>query len=226
MKKKIILTFLIAIVISTIYGISTKNKYKDNVNENKIPTNKVVSNIENEQNNIMFTIHTDMLLVKPHKDIKSLKEDSEIIVRGVVLDTTSYISGPGVITEYKFKVNKSYNNNAKTGDIITIATGGGIVDYEEYKKIEYVTQKDFEQYVPLNAKIKITMGENNLIEKSKEYIIFANTQQVEENGEIKKMYFSINSSEGQFDLDTINNKLVNLSLNYNKSIDEFEKEIL
>jgi len=142
------------------------------------------------------------------------------------LDTTSYVSGPGVLTEYKLKVSKSYNNNAKAGDIVTIASSGGIVDYEEYSKINGNNDKDFEKNISKdnlkNTKIKMTIGDNDLIEKSKEYIIFANTKKVSLN---KKMYCTLNVYQGQFNLDTTNNRVINKSLEYNKSINEFEKEI-
>lgn len=40
-----------------------------------------------------------------------------------------------IFLEYKLKVSKSYNDNAKAGDIISIAASGGIVDYKQYSKI-------------------------------------------------------------------------------------------
>ncbi|MFA6940483.1 MAG: hypothetical protein WCQ54_05795 [Clostridiaceae bacterium] len=239
MKKKITSAFLIAIAVITgiIYGITIKSKNKINdimINKNKAASavvNNAVADLMNKQNAKIINMQMDSLLVKPHKDIKSLKLDSEIIVRGVVLSAASYISGPGVITEYKLKVSKSYNNNAKTGDIISIAAGGGIVDYKQYLKINAGenNKKDFdkssEKDIPENAKAKVTIGENDLMEKSKEYIIFAKTDRVLVNGIILRMYCAINSYEGQFDLDAVNKRVINKSLNYNKSVDEFEQEI-
>lgn len=238
MEKKITSAFLAAVAIAgIIYGITIKNKNKINdieINKNEtgaVAINNAVANLKNNQDTKIINIHTDALLIKPHKDIKSLKLDSEIIVRGAVLSAASYISGSGVITEYKFKVSKSYNNNAKAGDIISIVAGGGIVDYKQYSKINAGenNKKDFDKIsvkdIPENAKVKVTMGENDLMEKSKEYIIFAKTDRVLVNGIILRMYCSINSYEGQFDLDTVNKRVINKSLNYNKSINEFEQEI-
>ncbi|MDV3426122.1 MAG: hypothetical protein LIR50_02890 [Bacillota bacterium] len=239
MKKKITSAFIAAVVViaGIIYGITIKNKDKINdieINKNEaaaIVVNNAVANLKNKQDVKIINIHTDSLLIKPHKDIKSLKLDSEIIVKGVVLSAVSYISGPGVITKYKLKVSKSYNNNAKAGDIISIAAGGGIVDYKLYSKInagennKKAFDKSSEIDMPENTKVKVTIGENNLMEKSKEYIIFAKTDQVLLNGIILRMYCSINSYEGQFDLDAVNKRVINKALNYNKSINEFEQEI-
>jgi len=239
MRKKIISAFLTAVIIiaGIIYGITIKSKNKINVIEiNKNETaasvvNNAAANLMKKQDTKIIKIQMDAMLVKPHKDIKSLKLDSEIILKGVVLSAASYISGPGVITEYKLKVSKPYNNNAKTGDIISIAAGGGIVDYKQYLKINAGenNKKDFdkssEKDIPENAKAKVTIGKNDLMERLKEYVIFAKTDRVLVNGIILRMYCSINSYEGQFDLEAVNKRVINKALNYNKRINEFEQKI-
>lgn len=63
------------------------------------------------------------------------------------------------------------------------------------------------------------------MEKLKEYIIFAKTDWELVNGIILRMYCSINSYEGQFDLDAVNKRVINKVLNNNKRINEFEQEM-
>lgn len=224
MKKNSII--LLLLVIICMVGIGCSNGAKTAINTNKKnQSNEVTTANINKQANEIINVHVNMDLIKSYNTIASLKKNSEIMVQGSIIDATSYISGPGVITEYKLKVLKSYNNTAKIGDVVTIATGGGIVSYEEFLKIDNNkdTIKNFEKDLPkenlINAKVKMTLGDNDLMEIGKEYLIFANTQQIKN----KKMYCVINSYEGQFEV--INNKVINKALNYNKSIENLDQEI-
>lgn len=232
MKKNIITGLLLASITITCIcytnshknlGSNTKVKIATNYIKNQ-SNNKISTDSQNKQNNTIFNVHLDMDMKKSYDNIDSLKKDAEIIVRGTVLDTKSYMSGPGVITEFKLKVNKAFNDNAKVGDVLTIATAGGTISYEDYSKIASNKEniKDFEKNKPIqnskNSKVKISIGKNDLIETGKDYIIFANTQPISAD---KKMYCTLNINEGQFEV--TNKKAENKALKYSKNIDNFEK---
>ncbi|MFW2491753.1 hypothetical protein ACN077_24830 [Clostridium chromiireducens] len=224
MKRNIIVALLLVAVSIVGIGIEYSNKTTtNNISNNVVATN--ASN--NEQSDDVINVQLKADSIKNYDSVESLKKDAEIIVKGTVLDTNSYMSGPGVITEYKLKVSKSYNNKAQVGDILTIATAGGTVSYNEYAKNHEGSAKKSAKNISTeklqNAKVKVKFDGNDLIEEGKEYVIFANTKKVLEGEKEKEMYCSLNISAGQFEIN--DNKGINKTLKYNKNIETLEKEI-
>ena len=225
MKKNIITSLIILSLSITTIGCSNPQKVVSSKLTTDRSDNITTKTQESKNDNDLLTLDIKMDFTKSYDSINSLKNDSEIIVKGTVIDSKSYMSGSVIITEFKLKVEKSYNKILKDGEIVTIATSGGIVNYSDYLKENGENNiKDFEKDIVKknlnNPKIKMTIGKNNLIEIGKRYIIFANTQQISPN---KKMYCTINVNQGQFEL--INNNALNNELNYSKTENNLEKEI-
>ena len=191
-----------------------------NDNENKTIDEKNTSDNKEEQN-IILNIKQSPDLNKGYFDVKGCAIDSDIIVRGTVTEINSYLSGPGVVSEYKVKVEKGYKN-ANEGDIISIICAGGIVLYDEYmnygdrreeSKKDFETKDNISEAELSKSKVKVQLGENDLPEVGKEYIIFAKNKKMS-SGEYK--YCVLTGFEGQFEVK--NKKVSNNALKYKKDI--------
>lgn len=245
--KKNLVTILLLLSISTMFiGCGANNKIENTETNNNIIATDTSSNATNADN--VITMTKEMDYIKSYDNVKALKKDAQIIVKGEVTETNSYASDSTIITEFKLKVDKSYNNNSKVGDTLTIATAGGTVSFNEYAKYNnddpFVIEKKNSKENLQNAKVTMKFQNSDLIQKGKDYIIFANKQPVLEGETHKKMYCSLNVGEGQFEVMTnketnsvslassdsvktleTNNRVINNSLKYNKDIQTFEKEI-
>lgn len=224
-------------------GCGANSKIENTEEKNNIVATNTGFNDTNNNNDII--INTEMDFVKAYNNVKDLKKDAQIIVKGEVTETKSYPSDSMIITEFKLKVDKSYDNNSKVGDTLTIATAGGTVRFNEYAKYNaddpYVIERKKSKENSQNANVTMKFQDSDLIEKGKEYIIFANKQPVLEGETHKKMYCSINVGKGQFEVMTNketnsvslassddvepNNRVINNSLKYDKDMQTFEKEI-
>lgn len=201
-KKKLIIFLIIGCIgAGTIYGIVKKSNSEgsnDKSNTTILSENlNKTEEVKDKQEIIDIKLNPDK--VKTYNNVESLANDAEIIVKGTVLEATSYMLGPCAITEYKLKVNTAYKN-ANEGDVITLAVAGGTVPYEEYLNSSADKSKDIKSFEKntseekiKNAKIKMTMGENDLIQIGKEYAIFAKMDKISED---KSMYCTLNVDEG------------------------------
>lgn len=219
-NKKILCVLAIAVTTVSLIGCSDKKSATKNSDD------QLVVAQSNDKSDEVIDISQNLDMIKKYDSINALKNDAEVIFKGTVLESKSYRSGEGILTEYKFKIEKDYKNT-DAGKEITIVSAGGEVSYDEYMegKDSKENLKDFEPNIPQEklkkSKIRININGSKMMEKGKSYVIFANTQPVGNN---KNMYCVLNVYEGEFgiDKDTITNK----ALKYSESISEFEKELI
>lgn len=228
MNKKaliIVSTILISTISIGYYTIKSDNSNKILETSKSIESNDL-SNTENLDDELI-TVKSNVDLMKMYDNIDDLSDDAELIVKGKVIETNSYVSGPGIITEFKLKVDDAYKG-ANGGDVITLVSPGGIVTYDEYKNIAEENIKSFEKKLSnkelSKMKVRNIMGENELITKGKEYVIFAKKEIViDKNSEEKTMYCILNMDQGQFEIN--NDNITNKTFSYKGKAADLEKNI-
>lgn len=207
------------------YTIKTNNSNKILETSKSIELNDLskTESLDDE----LITVKSNLDLMKMYDNIDDLSGDAELIVKRKVAETNSYVSGPGIITEFKLEVDDAYKGASK-GDMITLISPGGIVTYDEYKSIAEENIKSFEKQLSnkdlSRMKVKNIMGENELITKGKEYVIFAKKETViDKNSEEKTMYCILNIAQGQFEVNKDN--ITNKAFSYKGTAVDLENDI-
>jgi len=162
-----------------------------------------------------------------YDNIESMVNDADIIIKGVVISTSSYKRDIYVLTENKILVEEAFGN-AEVGDTITIISAGGVISYGEYQNQSDENKKDFEEgdfeEVPADRKVRVQMGANDVITKGKTYIIFAQKNQVLDcNGNQKEEYCVLNIDQGQFEV--CNDIVINKTFTEKYDLEELEEKI-
>jgi hypothetical protein len=176
---------------------------KENVKDTKYKVTQVNDQVKNlnQDKKIVATVINTGDMIKSYDTLEKLTNGAEIVVQGNVLETNSYVQGPGVVTEYKFKVSDSFYGEFEEGSIINLISAGGIVPYTEAERKLNIPKKDFEkgptESEKKNGYLKYVFNGSPLIEKEKNYIIFAKKEPVSEN---KELYAALGIYQGQFDL--------------------------
>ena len=157
-----------------------------------------------------------------YETIKNLKEASELIIRGEVLNKNSYMNGPSAITENKIKIIESYSDNAKAGDIVTVVSAGGTITYEEYSSVNGEIEKEFVDPKTLKGEeLELSFEGGESLEIGKEYIIFASMQKIDAQGTKKYCIEGINQGLFKINGNTISNNY----LSYTKDIKSFNSDM-
>ncbi|MFL0268061.1 hypothetical protein [Candidatus Clostridium radicumherbarum] len=194
--KKIITMLIILTLVITISGCASTSKGAQQSS---------VSNIGYD-----YTMNSSLDLSLVYKNIDTLIADAEIIVEGKVLETNSIVVGNNVLTKFKLQVTNSLKDTKIKGQIMELASVGGIVSVEDFLKANKPVEKSFEintlEKLTANEKktkkIKATMGEFPLIESGKEYIIFGKKDHLA-SGE--SIYVPLGVAQGVFEIDITNN---------------------
>ncbi|MFL0247127.1 hypothetical protein [Candidatus Clostridium stratigraminis] len=196
--KKIISMLIILTLVITISGcVSTSESAQQ-------------SNVSNIGYGYDYTMNSSLDLSLVYKNIDTLIADAEIIVEGKVLETNSIVVGNNVLTKFKLQVTNSLKDTKLNGQIMELASAGGIVSVEDFLKANKQVEKSFEinslEKLTVNEKkakkIKSTMGEFPLIEAGKEYIIFGKKDHLA-SGE--SIYVPLGIAQGVFEIDSTNN---------------------
>lgn len=214
LKNMFLFTGLICLFIST-SGCGEKNL--NELNKNETSTTKVTSNninydkkLERKHNQEDFykVITSKADLKESYSDIESLSNNAEIIIEGEVLNTKSYFSGPGVVTEYKIKVENSYKGNFNGGDTVELLGAGGVVNLydlinfngglKDFEKKEFEKMTDQEKK---SKKIKYSFGEAPVVQAGNKFIIFAKKEKVADN---KEMYGALGIYQGLVEIEDNN----------------------
>lgn len=209
--KRLAVLLCSVLLLSLFTGCGSMQKQGD-VNDASNPEKKEIT--ETVESNADMKVNYDTL--------EKLINDSEIIVYGKVTDTKSYVLGPGVVTEYKLQVEDTLYGAPAKGSTVDFISAGGIVPYSKVKKLN-VVEKDFEKDDKEKQQkagyVKYTFNGAPLIEKDKEYVIFAQKQDI---GSGRKMYGALGISQGQFLVD--NNEVLQYDASVNSKAKKWEKD--
>lgn len=146
--KKLSAFLICSALLIGISGCSSDNqevseKPKVNTTENEVvqQNEKGKYSIDDK---IIETVNSNADLIVAYKTLDDLANAAEIIVEGKVLETNSYVSGPGVVTEFTLEVSETFYGPTEKDSKITFINAGGIVPYAEAKEQMNVVQKRFE----------------------------------------------------------------------------------
>lgn len=196
--KKAILVGISLCFLFSVNGFSArKSKELSKIEESQT---KTVSNNLNydkklerksKQEEYFKTITSKVDLKDNYSTIESLVDAAEIIIEGEVINTKSYFSGPGVVTEYKIKIGNSYKGNYKSGDTVELLGAGGVISLydlinfngglKDFEKKEFENMTDQEKKI---KKIKYSFRDAPVVQVNNNYIIFAKKEMVDNNKEV------------------------------------------
>jgi len=186
------------------------------LNENVLPQEEdIIDVITNMDTNVKYD------------NVEEMQDVADIIVKGEVISTNSYVSEFCVLTEFQIVVEEAFKN-AQVGDVVTIISAGGVVPYSEYQNSGEENIKDFEKKIPVKnaskTKVRMYVGKNELITVGKEYVIFAKKEYIlDQNASRKEEYCILNIDQGQFEIQE--KKTINKTLEQEFSLDEICEKI-
>ncbi|QAT39767.1 hypothetical protein [Clostridium sp. JN-9] len=174
------------------------NKSEHITIQNDVKTNNPASK-ENEK---IETIVSEANMSSRYVFFNNLVTDAEIVIEGEVLDV-SYFDYNGIPrTKSQVKVTKSYNNNAKDGDVLTIIESGGITTKE--KIIKYTGAADKFGIKPTdedkNIKVKYSLGGSETMKPKDKILIFGKQSDGNFYNLAEKYYVVLGSYLGKFNI--------------------------
>ncbi|MDI6619790.1 MAG: hypothetical protein QME45_14240 [Clostridiales bacterium] len=203
MKKSVLLIciLLISLLISSACssnkatGIKSSNPSGENAEDIKAPA-------ESTDGENMETVISEPDFAVVYDSLEKLMDKAEIIVEGNIMDTSYFDFNTVTYTKAHLKVTKTFNNNVKEGDVITLVEPGGITTKAAIIKYSGAslkfgikpTEKD------KNTKVRFSlMGYQNV--KPNDKILIFGLQDYSLNvlpGE--KYYVTLGAFQGKFNL--------------------------
>lgn len=177
---------------------STNNADSDNISA------KTTVTLQEENEDIVFTVETKADLLRYYDEVSELVEDSNYIIEGNIKAKNSYVTDEGmVLTDYTLTVSDCMMGSKINDNEIVVTEVGGIVSYSEYAEKNNL-DKEFDSAKPVseNSKVKYTFNGAPLLEVGKDYIMFV--RKVENDGEIG--YGLVGNYQGVF-CETDDNKV-------------------
>lgn len=171
MKKILVISLVGAVIGCTVLTTTLYfQKNTKNISLSQVNTQKSQKN----NSDILETIVTQADFLKYYNSIEDLVTDADIIIEGKVLETNSFIYLPSnteiptVMTKSKVLVIKSFNNNAKNGDVLTFIEAGGIATKKElgFDKKVNLPQEQW------NENVKVISGGAPVMEKDEMVMIY------------------------------------------------------
>lgn len=146
MKKSILSILFLAISLSSLVGCGAKNTVMNN--EDKSIVNK--NNIEEEEE--IPVANMSGKLVNYYKTLEEINKDSEVIVKGAIIENEYIEYGGLVFTLSKFKVDDVVKGNLVKGDVIKVLQTGGIstLKSNEMDEKSFEDPKEVEKYLKNN----------------------------------------------------------------------------
>ncbi len=133
MKKISILIYTVIVVtIFVLYKPQEKQEMSEDNRKSAISVSQTIGYEKDSPNTQEYNIiEGHVLLDKIYRNIKELKDDSDLIIEGEVKNTKSliYAQEPSTISEIKvYEVFKNIDDNIKTGSTICVIEIGGVMD--------------------------------------------------------------------------------------------------
>lgn len=218
MKKKILVLVIGISILSTLIGCSNKLVTSTSSSEKAVVdiNNKSTESSDVKDSDI-FKVEASADWVYASKDIKSLYNDSELIIKATI-DKVDYYCGTGGLIYTKFipKVIETYKG---TYDGSYIQSIGGIVDYSEYIKND-VDPNNFKKFTNSSnqtpKKVQLTFDDIYVVKQGEEYILFCKKNQ--------GLLSITNGNQGLFKVDS--NNVTNKALKNSKDLSaDIEKKV-
>ena len=215
MKKSILISFTL---LFCLFFLSCRETNSSDASLPVLQDSKE-ENIHEGQDLITLNIKSEIR--NDYKDIKALKDNSQIVVKGIIVKSHSYMKGPGLVTEYTLKTSKIYKGNITPGDAVIIISSGGTVPFLEYSKFngaeKDILEKKYSKERLEKSNIQLIFNGRPLPQKGEEYIFFASQTDDFSKNEI---YRAINALSGHLHIK--NGKAHNFAIGYEESIEKVE----
>ncbi|MCJ7689434.1 MAG: hypothetical protein MUO60_08965 [Clostridiaceae bacterium] len=214
MKKFLFICSLGVIVAITSLGLGG-NIIKQNISS-KSADNKGIINSNIDNNTSISIVKTTANITKLYDTVDKLKLDADIIIEGEVLDLSYFDRKEATFTKSLIKVTRSYNGNAKAGDIINLVEAGGITTQDAINKYSHYEEKfgklsNTEREEAKVKKVKVEFDIATTVQKGEEIFLFAKNEK-DFFGE--DVYFPLGTYQGKFLI-----KDTKLERNFSEEID-------
>ena len=137
--------------------------------------------------------------------MKELKNDSDIIVLGTVVDVQYFDFNTNTFTKSKVQVEKSFNGKVKKGDYVNVIEIGGLTTKGNLQK--YDPEKINIPENELNDTVKVILDGAPLTVKGDKVVVFAKEDTENFFQLNEKAYIILNSYQGKFNIDYTHNKI-------------------
>lgn len=149
MKKSVLSILFLAISLSNLVGCGARNTVINNEDKNIISNDVAKNNIDEEE---IPVANMSGKLVNYYKTLEEINRDSEVIVKGSIIENEYIEYGGLVFTVSRFKVDDVVKGNVVKGDIIKVLQTGGIstLKSNEMDEKSFEDSKEVEKYLKNN----------------------------------------------------------------------------
>jgi hypothetical protein len=189
MKIKSFITNIVA--ISSFIGVSY---ITIDINHLKLQSEELAQKETESPELDNVSIHADFS--KGYKTIKDLKKDADLVVAGNIVEVQYFDFNTNTFTKSKVEITKSFNNNAKKGDIINVIERGGITTKGNLQK--YDPDKLNIPSEQFDDEVEVSVDNAPLSKIGDNVIVFAKEDKEDFFQLNEKNYIILNSYEGKF----------------------------
>ncbi|PFO61351.1 hypothetical protein [Bacillus cereus] len=217
--KKVLIGIGTLGILSGLYAFSNYEINGENQKSNNILAETKQSDNKTKNTNTTMEVNSHADFKKTYDSVQDLVNSSDIIIEGKIIETNYFDKDQSTFTKSKVQVTKSFNNKAKTGDIIHVLERGGITT--KGKIHEYNPEKFEISENEKNTPVQISFDGAPITKKNESVLIFGVQQKPGFFGFNETIYYPLNSHQGKFNID--NNTVKRYSDDENSSVEKKQK---